>query len=245
MSEKIWYLKRCDLFARLPPQRLRRLESRCRTRHFPRNSVIYAPRDESRGVLLVASGLVKICTLTEQGKEAILAFIEPGELFGELAVIEPGDREEYAEACQDSDVILIPADELRRLMDEKQEFSLGITKLIGLHRRRLERRLKHLLFRSNRERLVHALLDLAEQYGYSENGRIRLRIRLSHQDLANMIGSTREAVTLALGELQAEGILEVGRRLIVLTAPDRLAQSVHAPPPRIGETGQSDTAESQ
>jgi CRP-like cAMP-binding protein len=66
------------------------------------------------------------------------------------------------------------------------------------------------------------------------NGRVQLRIRLSHQDLANMIGSTREAVTIALGELQAEGIVEVGRRKIVLTAPERLAQSVNLPPPRVG-----------
>jgi CRP-like cAMP-binding protein len=239
MSEKIWHLKRCDLFERLRPNELARLESRSRIREFPRKSLIYMPTDPGDGVLLLASGRAKICTVTEEGKEAILAFIEPGELFGELAILDPGRREEYAEAVDPSSVIFIPADEMHRLMEERPDVSIGITKLIGLKRRRLERRLKNLLFRSNRERLVHALLELAEQYGYPAEDGMRLRIRLAHQDLAGLIGSTRETVTIVLGELQAEGMLRVGRRKIVLTDPARLARSVKAPPPPIGEGGRA------
>ncbi len=234
MSEKTWHLKRCDLFQRLTGEQLSRLESRCRTRSFPRKSLIYLPTDPGDGVLLLASGRVKICTLTDDGKQAILAFIEPGELFGELAIFEQGEREEYAEACEASTVILIPTDEMRRLVEEHPHVSVGITKLIGLRRRRVERRLKSLLFRSNRERLVHLLLELTEQYGFPVADGVQLRIKLSHQDLANVIGSSRETVTIVLGELQAEGSLRVGRRKIVLTDPKRLAQSVKMPPPKLG-----------
>ena len=84
---------------------------------------------------------------------------------------------------------------------------------MGLSRRRVERRLKSLLFRSNRERLVHLLFDLAEKYGrYTKEGGISLGIHLSHQELASIIGSTRETVTLVLGELQAEGAISISRR---------------------------------
>ncbi len=233
MSEKTWHLKRCDLFERLTGEQLSRLELRCRTRSFPRKSLIYLPTDPGDGVLLLASGRAKICTLTDDGKQAILAFIEPGELFGELAIFEQGEREEYAEACEASTVILIPTDEMRRLMEEHPHVSVGITKLIGLRRRRVERRLKSLLFRSNRERLVYLLLELTEQYGFRVSDGVQLRIKLSHQDLANVIGSTRETVTIVLGELQAEGNLRIGRRKIVLTDPKRLAQSVNMPPPKL------------
>lgn len=236
MSERIWYLKRCELFQRLSPQQLAQLESQCRMREFPRGSLVYSPSDRGDSVLLLASGRVKICTITGKGKQAILAFIEPGELFGELAILEPGSREEYAETCERSTVISAPADQMRQLMEEQPALAIGITKLIGLRRKRLERRLKSLLFHSNRERLVHTLLDLAEQYGYPVNGGVQLRIKLSHQDLANIIGSTRETVTIVLGELQTEQHVRIGRRKITLTDPERLARSIHATlPPADGD----------
>ncbi len=176
----------------------------------------------------MTSGRVKLCSLTDEGKQAILAFVEPGELFGELAVVESGQREEYAEACEASAVVLIPAQVMQQLMQDHADVSLGITKLIGLRRRRVERRLKHLLFRSNRQRLVHLLIELSEDYGTPVADGVQLGIKLSHQDLANVIGSTRESVTLALGQLQAEGNLRLGRQKIVLTDPPSLARSLHA-----------------
>ena len=233
MSEKIWHLKQCDLFQHLAPDELRLLESRCRIRKVPRGSPIYLPADDADGVLLVTSGRVKICGFSVDGRQSILAFIEPGELFGELAVLDESARDEYAEAVEASSVILIPADEIRRLMAAHAEVSLGVTKLVGLRRRRIERRLKYLLFRSNRERLIHLLLELAEQYGFETADGIALRIKLSHQDLANIIGSTRETVTVVLGELQNEGSLRLGRRKIVLRDVNRLARIVSTTPPQL------------
>ncbi len=228
MAEKIWHLKRCDLFGRLSEAELARLESRSLMRKFPTKTLVYMPSDQSDGVLLLTAGRVRIGTVTGEGKQAILAFVEPGELFGELAVFDDGNREDYAEATENSTVLFLPADEMRRLAEEHAPVSFGITKLIGLRRKRIERRLKSLLFRSNRERLIHLLLELAEQYGLPSDGEIDLGIKLSHQDLAAVIGSTRETVTIVLGELQAEGALQVGRRKIVLIDADRLADEVGA-----------------
>lgn len=230
MSERIWYLKRCSLFQSISQLEIGRLEARCRMRTFPRGALVYTPRDSADGVLLLASGRIKVHALTEEGKQAILAFIEPGEVFGELAILGTGSREEYAEACEAASVVLIPAEAVHELMETHAQVSLAVTKLIGLRRRRLERRLKSLLFRSTRERLIHVLLDLAQEYGQTTPQGVELRIRLSHQELANLIGSTRESVTIVLGQLQAEKCLRVGRRRIVLTNPHDLARSIHAAP---------------
>jgi len=243
MSERFWYLKRCDLFEHLSADEVRRVESRCRARRFTRNHPIYLPADEADGVLLLTTGRVKICNLTDQGKQAILAFVEPGELFGELAIIEPGQqREEYAETVEPSTLLMIPADEIQRLVEEHPQVSLRVTKLIGLRRRRIERRLKYLLFNSNRDRLVHLLLELAGQYGRPADRGVDLGIKLSHQDLANLIGSTRETVSVLLGRLASQGYLTRGRRQIMLTDVNRLAASVNVPPPRSGTTRQPTTA---
>lgn len=226
MSEKYWYLKNCDIFEQLTPEELRALESRSRIRKCPRNTPIYLPADHADGVLLMASGRAKICGCTPDGKQSILTFIEPGEMFGELALFQPGEREEYAEAIVASTVVLIPAEEMMRLLEQHASVALGITRLVGLRRRRIERRLKYLLFHSNRERLVHLLLELVEQYGRPSQTGIELGIKLSHHDLASIIGSTRETVTVILGQLRSEGFVVLGRRKIVLRNVDRLAESV-------------------
>ena len=223
LMDKYWILKRCDLFGNLHSDRLQALESRCRFREFPRNSAVYFPAEQADGVLLLASGRIKICSVATDGKQSILAFIEPGELFGELALVEPTNRGEYAEAVSRSRVLLIPREALHDLMVEQPSVSIGITKLIGLRRKRIERRLSYLLFHSNRERLVHLLLELLGQYGHATAQGWDVGIQISHQELANIIGSSRETVTIQLGELQADGLLTTGRRRIIVTDLPRLA----------------------
>jgi CRP-like cAMP-binding protein len=241
MKERHWYIKRCRLFERLTDEQLARLELRARVRRFPRKSPVYLPSDAADGVFLLAEGRIKLCSTTPEGKQAILAFIEPGEVFGEISLLGEGaEREEMAEAVAPSTVIFLPGDELEQLMSDSSQLSLSVTKLVSWRRRRIERRLKTLLFRSNRERLIHLLLELSEQYGKPDPNGILLDIRLSHHDLASVIGTTRETVTILLGELQLEGFLKVARQRIVIRKLEPLAQSVYAKAPSI-PGGQNET----
>ena len=182
---------------------------------------------------MLAAGRVKICGFALDGRQSILAFIEPGELFGELAMFDEGTRQECAETTEASTVVYIPRDAFWQIMERRSDVSLGVTKLIGLRRRRIERRLKYLLFRSNRDRIIHLLLELAEQYGQADVDGVRLRIRLSHQDLACIIGSTRETVTVVLGELQLERLIKVGRQRITIMNLKKLADGVVAEIPEL------------
>jgi len=236
MHDKFWYLKNCDLFERLSPEEVARIESRSRSRSFKRGGLIYLPSDRGDAVLLLTSGRVKIYHLTAEGKQALLAFVDPGELFGELALLDSGQREEFAEAMEDTSVVRIPREEIHRLIEAHPTVSVGVTRLMGLRRRRVERRLKSLLFRSNRERLIHLLIELAEKYGRPQADGLLIGIKLSHQDLASMIGSTRETVTVILGELQSEGNLIIKRRQIILTQPESLAAGLDLPAPEIPQS---------
>lgn len=233
MHDKFWYLKNCDLLARLTAEQIARLEARCRQRRFERGCVLYAPSDQSDAVFLLTSGHVKLYHITPDGKQAVLAFIEPGELFGELACVDAAMREEFAETMEQSTVVLIPREEMQRLIQEHPHVSQGVSTLLGLRTRRVERRLKSLLFRSNRDRLIHFLLELAEKYGQRTPEGVLLGIKLSHQDLAGVIGSTRETVTVLLGELQREGRLSVKRRQVIVKDLARLAASIDESPPSL------------
>jgi len=223
MSQTFWHVRNCSLFSRLSEEQLQGIERRSRTKKFPKGSSIYLPNDASDGAFLLVDGRVRICSCTPEGKQSILAFVEPGELFGELALVEGGEREERAEVIASANVVLIPADHLRDLMSQSADLTLGVTKLIGLRRKRIERRLRSLLFRSNRDRLTHLLLELTDQYGNPTAEGVELRIRLSHQDLASIIGATRETVTTLLGEMQNEGLLIIRRQRLLLLDVARLA----------------------
>ena len=233
MAESFWYIKNCDLFSQVTAEDIAWLESHARMRRLKRGEPIYLPSQSADGVLLVASGRVKICHATPEGKQSIIDFVDAGEVFGELALLDSQQRDEYAETTEKTTIILIPKRELQALIHKYPRIVLGVTKLIGLRRQKVERRLKNLLFRSNRERVIHLLLELSEKYGEKHTNGIGLKIRLSHQEMASVIGSTRETVTVVLGQLQSDGLIEIARRRIVIKNLQRLAKEVNELMPKI------------
>ena len=128
---------------------------------------------------------------------------------------------------------MIPKRELQSLVRKYPRIVISVTKLIGLRRQKIERRLRNLLFRSNRERVIHLLIELAEKYGETTEDGVILKIRLSHQEMASVIGSTRETVTVILGQLQAEDLVTIARRRIVINDLAKLAKEVNEPLPTV------------
>lgn len=226
MQDRIWYLKNCDLLGKLTKEKLDLLERRSQMKKFPKGSPIYLPSQPADSVMLIADGLVKIGHLTTDGKVSTLAFVKTGELFGELSLFDADERGEYCEAVETTTVIRIPRDAILTLMTSELDIALGVTKLVGLRRQRIENRLRNLLFTSNQQRLAHLLLDLAEQFGVTTEGGIRLGLKLSHQEIANLIGTTRETVTIMLGKMKADGLIGGKRQSVILTDIARLANSV-------------------
>lgn len=188
--------------------------------------MVYLPTDHSDSMLLLAKGRMRIFHLTPDGKQAILGFVEPGEVFGELSCFQQSSREEYSETTCKSLVVLMPYQTIQQLMARSPEVSMKMTRLFGLRLKKIQRRLKSLLFRTSREKIGHLLLELAEQYGKAVPNGLLITQKLSHQDMASIIGATRETVTITLGELQDEGVVSIERRLITLKNAEHLATTI-------------------
>lgn len=233
MAQAFWHVRRCSLFEQLDAVQLGRLERQSRVRNFPRGNSIYLPSDSSGCIYLLAEGRVRLSSTTPDGKLVILGFIESGEVFGELALVDDGHREERADAMTKTTVVMLTGDSMQQLMNQSAQLTLKVTKLIGLRRRRVERRLKNLLFRSNRDRLAMLLVDLLDQYGQPDPDGELIGIKLSQQDLASLIGATRESVTHLLGDMQRAGIVLCSRQKIVVRDYQRLCENIdrsgHAP----------------
>ena len=241
MAKAFWHVSHCSLFQQLNSSQLAQLEQKARSRTFAKGSAVYLPTDQADSVFLLAEGRIRLCSITPDGKQAIIAFVEPGEVFGELALFESSQHEERAEAATKATVILLPGEDVRRFMENCPQLAIGVTKLIGFRRARIERRLRGLLFRSNRDRLIQLLVELAEQYGKTHSLGIAIDIALSHQELASIIGATRESVTMILGDLQVEGLVQIMRQRLLVRDLRRLAGLVQLKAPSIGEVSRSES----
>ena len=223
-------MKTCDLFERLSDAEAERLNRRALVRKFKKKAVVYAPAEAGETVLVLAAGRVKIYDLTLEGRETILAFVEQGELFGEMAALDGQPRREFAEAVEDCEVLAIPGADFIALLESRADLALSVTKLVGLRRQRIETRLRSILFLPSRPRLIRVLVELVETHGELLMGtRHAIRFPLSHQDFAGLIGVSRETVTLTLGQLQAEGLIAIERRRVVLLDLERLREEVMKP----------------
>ncbi|MEX2139437.1 MAG: Crp/Fnr family transcriptional regulator [Pirellulales bacterium] len=238
MAEKLWFLKHSKLLSSLSEDELQTLERNAVVRTFEKHQMVYLPSEPGRTVLVVLRGRVKLKDVTPDGKETILAFLDEGELFGELSLFDEAPRSEFAEAVEQSDVLALRCDDLQRLMEQKPELILQLTKLVGLRRRRIETRLRNLLFRTSRERVAHLLVELVESHGQKSGEAWDIRLPLSHQDLAGLVGATRESVTLALGHLQLDRLIRVSRRHIrVLNLRGLIAETMQSHDPTSLPTG--------
>ena len=217
MNEKYWYLKKCEIFSDLPSGELATLELDCQCREFKRGQTIYSPLDEADCVLLLAKGRVRIAHQASEGKQAILGFVEPTELLGEVSVFSDGYRNEFAEALERTTVLAIPKLAVQQILRTHPQVGLRLTRLFAEKVQRAESRLKSLLFRTTCERLIYLLSKLAETYGQPAPNGIVIAQKFSHQNMASIIGATRETVTITLRELQSEGLLTINQRRINVT----------------------------
>ena len=219
---KLWYLERFRLLDVLTDAQKRQVEAMTRMLEIKRGQRIYSPGDPSDHIFLLKVGVVRISSAGGNREELILALLYPGDIFGELAVVDEGPRGQLATAHEDVVLCALGRDLLLRMIRETPELGYRITKLMGLRLRRFETRIEELLFKSAHARVAHALLDIASDYGVKDNGGVVIPIRLNQRDLGNLVGLARETVNVVLQEFKQDGLVDATRRSIRIIDPSRL-----------------------
>jgi CRP-like cAMP-binding protein len=219
---KLWYLERFRLLDMLTEPQKRRVEAMTRMLELGRGKRIYLPADRSDQIFLLKAGVIRISGLGNDHNETILTFLYPGDIFGELAVVDDAPRGHLATAHEDVVLCAMDRDLLLRLIQETPALGYQITKLMGLRLRRFQTRIQELLFRSAHARVAHALLDMAADYGIQDNEGVVIPIRFNQRDLGNLVGLARETVNAVLQDFKEDGLVNAQRRSIRITDPARL-----------------------
>lgn len=223
-KDKLWYLKGIDLFRELSEESLKELDRLSIMKAVPKRTALYFPDHPSDSLFLLKEGRVKISKLSAEGREVILDFLEAGEIFGELALAGETVRTTTAETVEDSLVCIIPQESFARFLRGRPELALRMIKLMGLRRRELESRIEDLVFRSVSSRVAGLLLKLLEKHGEPFPGGVQIKVRLTHQEIAQLIGATRETVTEELNRLRQNRIIDFVKRRIIVRRRDWLAE---------------------
>lgn len=203
------------LLNQLPEEASRALQSILRAFRYERGHLIYHTEDAATCLFWLQRGRVRLYRLGNATKEVTVAVQEAGDLFGEIA-LNGGDYGMYAEALEDCEVWAASAAQLRTLMQEHPALLVAISAQLTGQLSLVQTRFNQLVFLEVAQRLAHTLLKLAEQDGEWVQQHRRLRGRISHQDLAYLVGSTRETITKLLGEFKEKGLLDLGYRRIIL-----------------------------
>jgi CRP/FNR family cyclic AMP-dependent transcriptional regulator len=208
-------LRKTPLFANLTGNELRSLAIRASRKHFPRGTLLFGEGEACAGLFLVVWGKIRIFKLSAAGREQVLAVEGPGSSFAELPVFDGGNYPASAAALEDSEVLFISRKDFHNFCREHPDVALKVIAVVGSRLRRLVGIIEDLSFTTVRQRLIALILRLAEA-GTRTNEGIRVELTRSHQDLAAELGTVRELVSRNLSRLQAEGLLEVdGRKIIV------------------------------
>src|SRR5215211_6175749 len=224
-EERIKLLSMVDIFESLSREEIERLNGQLPDLHLERGEIFYGPEDRSERLFFLHQGKVQIFRAAPDGREFTQAVVEAGTVFGEMALTAQQLEGAYAQAMEPSEVSTMLREDLERLILEKPEVGLQITRLLSERLRRYETRLEDISLKDIHSRLASIILLLIESEGVRTTTGYRIPAHYTHQRLGTMIGANREAVTRAFGLLQDEGVVELRRRLIYVTNIEALRQA--------------------
>ncbi|MBI2753504.1 MAG: Crp/Fnr family transcriptional regulator [Betaproteobacteria bacterium] len=205
-------LRTVPLFAGFPDDQLRTRSSVVTRRTVPRGAVIIVEGDPTDSLYIVISGRMRVLMSDADGKEVILAILGPGEFFGEMGLIDDSPRSATVMAVEACELIVITKRDFKKCLSENFEMAMTVMRGLVRRLREADRKIGSLALLDVYGRVAHLLIDMAEMV----NGQRIVTRRLPKQDIAKMIGASREMVSRVMRDLQLGGFIEVRGSQILL-----------------------------
>jgi CRP/FNR family transcriptional regulator, cyclic AMP receptor protein len=225
-EDKRRILERHFLLGRLSPSEIEALVTYSRVERYAAGEEIFAKGAPGQSMMAVLLGTVRISSISLAGKEIVFNLIGPGEIFGEIAMLDGGERSGDAAAVTDSEILVISRRDLMPFLENHADICLLLIKVLCRRLRRTSEQVEDVLFRHLEARIAKALLQLA---GHPEQANLdnrELDLHLSQRELANIVGSSRESINKQLQIWQRAGFIEVAKGAIVIRDAAAIAMLV-------------------
>jgi CRP/FNR family transcriptional regulator len=218
-TNKVWYLKQNRLFEESAEDDVTRYADIFTMQTFPRKALIFDQCDPARTIYLIKSGTVRIARITADGKEVTIAVLGKGDLFGEESLFGDRPRTTFAVVVDEALLCMSRAEDLFALMEREPKLAMNVAGVVSDRLVEMTATVEDLSYARLSDRLVHLIERLAIEHGKPCEGGIELTIRLTHADIASLVGSTRETVSLELARLIRAGRLKQKGQALVVPAP--------------------------
>ena len=215
-------LKRAPLFDGLDDESARALRRQMSEVKLSRGEHLFLEGQDGDRLYVVLDGKLKLTRAATDGRENLLAVLGPGEMFGELSLFDPRPRTQGASAVTEATVAALAHDALRQLLLERPEVSMHMMQALARRLRRANDVVSDLVFTDVPGRVAKNLLDLADRFGEQERDGLHVHHDLTQEELAQLVGASRETVNKALADFAARGWLQISARSVLILDTERL-----------------------
>ncbi|MFW6386471.1 MAG: Crp/Fnr family transcriptional regulator [Bacillota bacterium] len=205
------------VFSRLDEKNIKLICQRAYERQYGTGEIIFFEEDEVRKVYLLASGRVKLSMLSPEGKEKVLTILQAGDIFGEVSVFAEDPQPMTAEVMEEARLLVLDWKELEEIIGQDPSIAIKIIDALSRKTRLLTTQIRELVFQDAAGRLASLLLRFLDDFGRDVNGGEIIDIVLTHQEIANLIGTSRVTVTKLMNRFMEKGIIKKYKRKFVVT----------------------------
>ncbi len=222
MGSNLEYLLRIPLFYGLPEEQLQEISNLLLERSYQKGRFIFMEGEPGEALYILKSGLIKLTKRLEDGREHILHFVNPGEIFAEVVLFDGGDYPATAEVQENSVVGVLRNQDIERLISQNPSMALGMLHIMSRRLRTAQEKVMNLALHDTARRLAFALIKMAEEHGIKKPGGILINFNLTNQELANLTGSSRETINRMLNGFKRAGAIDVDRQQIMVLDKGKL-----------------------
>jgi CRP/FNR family transcriptional regulator len=214
--EIIDILRKSLIYAGLSDEDLQEVAAIATRRSFNKGETLFSEGETASGFYLLASGGMKLCKISPDGREKVLHFTHPGETFAEAAFFGDGRYPAEARAIEKGEALFFPRDAFMGLLERNPRFSMNLIISLSLLLRRFARQIEELSFAEVPERLAAYLCEVIDRKSTSFQGKTYIELEMKKGELASQLGTVSETLSRSLRKLKEEGMIEVeGNRVIV------------------------------
>jgi CRP/FNR family cyclic AMP-dependent transcriptional regulator len=209
-------LRHVTIFQDLSDKDLDNLSQRLVPRTYVKDAIIVSQEEEGDSLFIIKTGKVKVTLYGDSGREVILSIFKPGDYFGEMSLIDHGPRSANVIAIDESELLMLSQQAFLKQLEESPRLAMAVMTELCRRLRSADAAIGSLALLDVYGRLAHVLIDLAKREGQQTGAGMTIKERPTQQDLANMVGTTRETVSRALSEFQRRGWVEMRGRALIL-----------------------------
>ena len=208
--------RRVPLFSGLEDDDLQSLISATTRRKFPKEGVVFFEHDLGDALFMIVSGRVKVTILSDDGRETILAVLSDDDFFGEMSLLDNEPRSATAIAMQDTEMVVLRQRDFLSIVEKRPRVAINLLAVLSSRLRKANQQIGNLALHDVYGRVARILLEMASETGKRrEDGRVAFR-RPTHQEIANMIGATRETVSRMISDPHRQGFIEISGKDVII-----------------------------